>query len=721
MVTDYYIFSGWKNKSRIDIIKVNMLDNFFNPKSVAVVGASRNPGKVGYDILKNMVQYGYAGDVYPVNPAASEILDLKTYPSIGDIPNEIGLAVVAVHPPKVLEVIEQCGIKGVDSVIIITAGFKEIGVEGAKLENDLVRRAKELGIRIVGPNCLGLIDTRSKVNASFAAGMPKEGAIGFFSQSGALCLAVLDRALAEDIGFSKFISLGNKADVSDTDLMLALAEDNNTKVILGYIEGIEDGREFMKVASQVSKKKPLIILKSGTTGAGAKAASSHTGALAGREAAFDAAFKQSGVIRAHSIGELFNYALAFANQPLPQGPNVVVITNSGGPGIIAADACDKSDLQLIPLHKETVDRLRAFLPPIASFYNPIDILGDAGADRYDKALHTVLQDDKVHAVIVLLTPTAVVDVEATAKVVANIASLVKKPILTSFMGRKRVELGWEILTKHGVPNYSYPEEAVSSLNKMYQYQIGIKKPEKTYRHFRGVREEVRRVFETAKRQNRQRLMESEVNDVLDAYRFPRPKTIWTRTSEEAVAAAKEIGYPVVMKIVSPQIIHKSDVGGVRINLNSEKEVEEAFFDITTRIKHIMPAAYIHWVLIQEMVVGGKEVIAGITRDIQFGHMIMFGLGGIYVEVLKDISFRIVPLSQEDAHEMIQEVRSFPLLRGVRGETEADIDAIERSLLFLSQLALDFPQIAEADINPLLVKPRGKGVVAVDARFTIGGE
>lgn len=698
-----------------------MLDNFFNPKSVAVIGASRNPGKVGYDILKNMIQYGYRGDVYPVNPAASEILDLKTYSSILDIPNEIGLAVVAVHPPKVMEVIEQCGIKGVDSAIIITAGFKEIGSEGAKLERDLVRMAKDLGIRIVGPNCLGLIDTRSKVNASFAAGMPKEGAIGFFSQSGALCLAVLDRALAEDIGFSKFISLGNKADVSDIDLMLALAEDDNTKVILGYIEGIEDGREFMKVANLVSKKKPIIILKSGTTGAGAKAASSHTGALAGREAAFDAAFKQSGVIRAHSIGELFNYAMAFANQPLPQGPSVVLVTNSGGPGIIAADACDKSDLQLISLHKETVDKLRTFLPPIASFYNPIDILGDAGADRYEKALYTVLQDERVHSVIVLLTPTAVVDVKATAKVVANIANSFDKPILTSFMGRKRVEPGWEILMKYGVPNYSYPEEAVSSLNTMYRYHDWIKRPEKTYPHFEGIKEKVHNVFEAVKRQNRQKLTESEAYEILDAYGFLRPKTIWARTSEEAIAAAKKIGYPVVMKIVSPQILHKSDVGGVRTNLNSEKEVEEAFFEITSRVKHLKPTAHIYGALIQEMIFGGKEVIAGITRDIQFGHMIMFGLGGIYVEVLKDVSFRIVPLSQEDAHEMVQEIHAFPILRGVRGEAEADIEAIERSLLILSQLALDFPQIVEADINPLLAKPRGEGVVAIDARFTIGGE
>jgi len=379
------------------------------------------------------------------------------------------------------------------------------------------------------------------------------------------------------------------------------------------------------------------------------------------------------------------------------------------------------DLQLVPLHKETVDELRTFLPSIASFYNPIDILGDAGADRYEKALNTVLKDEKVHAVIVLLTPTAVVDVEATARVIAYVSRLIDKPTFTSFMGRKRVEPAWKILMKCGVPNYSYPEEAVSCLNSMYRYQIWLNRPEKIYPHFDGLREKVFAVFERIKRQNRERLMESEVNEVLDAYGFVRPKAIWARTSAEAISAAKGIGYPVVMKIVSPQVIHKSDIGGVRINLNSKKDVEKAFFDITTRIRHIMPTAHVQGVLVQEMICGGREVIIGITRDVQFGQMIMFGLGGIYVEVLKDVSFRIVPLSQEDAHEMVREIHAFPLLQGVRGETEADIEAIEKSLLTLSQLASDFPQIIEADINPLLVRGQGEGVVAVDARFTIGGE
>lgn len=698
-----------------------MLDNFFNPQTIAVIGASRTSGKVGHDILKNLIQYGYQGAIYPINPEAPEILGLKAYPSILDVPGQIGLAVIAVPPKSVLEVVVQCGNKGIDSAVIITAGFKESGLEGTKLEDELVRKAKESGVRFIGPNCLGIIDSHSRINASFAKGMPEKGNIGFFSQSGALGIAVLDLALSEGIGLSKFVSMGNKADISDEEIMLALSEDDNTKVILGYIEGIRDGKKFVEIASQVSKKKPLIILKSGITSSGIKAASSHTGALAGREISFDAAFKQSGVIRAQTVGELFNYALAFANQPLPQGPNVAIITNSGGPGILAADACDKLGLQLVPLHKDIVDKLRSFLPPYASFYNPVDILGDATAERYEKALYTVVQDDKVNAILVLLTPTAVVDVEGTAKVIANISHIIDKPVLTSFMGKKSVEAGTKILMKYNVPNYSYPEHAVSSLNTMFKYNLWIKKHEEVYPTFNNAREKVRDTFECLNNEKREHLRESEVYEVLDAYGFLQPKSLLARTPEEAVAAAKGIGYPVVMKILSPHVIHKSDIGGVRMNINSKKEVQNAFFDITTRVRHVVPNAHINGVMIQEMISGGKEVIIGITKDAQFGHMVMFGLGGIYVEVLKDVSFRIVPLSKDDAHEMIRETKVFPLLRGVRGEAEADIEAIENSLLILSQMALDFPQIIEAEINPLLVKKRGEGVVAIDARFIIGGD
>ncbi len=698
-----------------------MLNSFFNPKSIAVIGASRTPGKVGFDILKNIIQYDYEGKIYPINPSADEILGKKSYPSLADVPDNVDLAVVVVPAKNVLEVIEKCGKKKISSAIIITAGFKESGVEGARLEHELVYRAAEAGVRFVGPNCLGIIDTHAKMNASFAAGMPAQGGIGFFSQSGALCLAVLDRALPDGIGFSKFISMGNKADITDTDIMRALAEDENTKVILGYIEGVSDGKKFMEVASEVSKKKPLIILKSGTTSAGAKAASSHTGALAGREATFDAAFRQSGVIRAYTLKDIFNFALAFASQPLPKGPHIAIITNSGGPGILAADACDKSDLQLVTLHKETTDKLREFLPPVASFYNPIDILGDSGAERYEKTLQLVLQDSSIQGVLVLLTPTATVDVANTARKVSYVSQFFEKPVMTSFMGKKSIESASRILMENNIPNYEYPEEAVAAYHAMYRYHAWIKRPPKTFTNMNVRKNGVTAIFEKVKQENRDRFTDEEIHEVLKTYGFRQPKGLFARTSEEAVAAAKRIGYPVVMKIMSPQVVHKSDIGGVRKNLNNKKDVENAFFEITTHVRNIMPAATIYGVLIQEMISPGKEVIIGITKDPQFGHMIMFGLGGIYVEVLRDISFRIVPLSNEDVHEMVREIKTFPLLRGVRGEAETDIGAIEQALLSFNQLAMDFPQIIEADINPLLAHTRGKGVIAIDARFTIGGE
>lgn len=698
-----------------------MLDNFFNPESIAIVGASRTPGKVGHDIVENIIQYGYERAVYPINPQASTICGQESYPSLLDIPGNVDLAVIVVPSQSVLEVIDQCGEKNIDSAVIITAGFKESGTAGARLERELIDRAKKNGVRFIGPNCLGIIDTNLKLNASFAAGMPLRGGIGFFSQSGAICLAVLDRALPDGIGFSKFISLGNKSDISDTDIMLALAEDDNTRVILGYIEGIDNGREFMEVAARVSKKKPVIILKSGVTGSGAKAASSHTGSLAGREAAFDAAFKQTGIIRAYTINDLFNYALAFANQPVPEGPHVAIITNSGGPGILAADACDKSDLQLVPLRKDLVDELRTFLPSVASFYNPIDILGDSGSDRYEKTLLTVLKDKKIDGIIIILTPTAVVDVDATAMAIANIAQGLARPVLVSFLGKQSVQAGITTLMKYHVPNFSYPEEAVAAMNVMYHYNLWQNSPAKTYPDFSVLNREARNIFQGVMKEKRSHLKDSESQEVLKTYGFRFPKNSFARTSAEAIQAARTIGYPVVMKIMSPQVIHKSDIGGVRLNLTSDDEIAKAFFEITTHVRNIIPSAQIYGVMIQEMIKGGKEIIAGITKDPQFGHMVMFGMGGIYVEVLKDISFRITPLSLEDAHDMIRETRTFPLLRGVRGEPEADIAAIENALLMLSHMSSDFPYILEADINPLLVMERGKGIVALDARFSIGGD
>ncbi len=695
-----------------------MLQHFFNPSSVAVVGASQNPAKIGYDILNNIVRYGYSGDVYPINPTAKEILGYQAYPDLASVPSKIDVAVVAVPAGKVMDVLEQCGKKKVDSVVIITAGFKETGPQGARLEQELVTRSRELGIRVVGPNCLGIIDTASTLNASFAAGMPLAGHIGFFSQSGAMCVAILDWALGENVGFSRFVSLGNKMDISETEIMLSMGQDENTRVILGYLESIEDGPRFMKAARQVSKTKPIIIIKSGTTSAGAKAASSHTGALAGSDHAYRAAFKQSGIIRAESMRSLFGYAMAFASQPLPRGPSLAIITNSGGPGILAADACDRSSLHLVPTKKETADRLREFLPPSASVYNPIDIIGDASHERYQKTLEVVLNDDLIHTILILLTPTAAVDAEAVARGIVSLAKNADKPIITVFMGERGVRGARKILQDHAIPSYDYPEDSITALDAMLSYRRWREKPERQYRHFEADTRRVREIFASVVKQHRHDLIESEAREILKAYRFRLPEGRIAKTTKGAVRAASEIGYPVVMKIASPDVLHKSDMGGVRVGIENEAMVEEAFFDITSNIQLRQPEARILGVMVQEMVPQGKEVILGITRDMQFGPMIMFGLGGIYVEVLKDVAFRIAPLSVESADAMIRDIRSFPLLRGVRGEPPADIAAIRDALLRLSQMAIDFPEIIEADINPLLVRPEGLGAVAVDTRITI---
>jgi len=696
-----------------------LLKRLFNPESVAIVGASTHEGKIGHILVKNLLTYDYPGKIFPINPKASEILGLKAYSSLKNIPERVDLAIIAVKPVDVLETIKICGEKNIEAAIVISAGFKETGPKGARLEQELKKLAKENGVRILGPNCLGLIDTHSKLNASFATGMPEQGKIGFFSQSGAMCVAILDWALGEKIGFSKFVSLGNKTDISEIDMLIALGEDKNTKVILGYLEGIENGPAFIQVAQEVSKKKPIVIIKAGVTSAGAKAVSSHTGSLAGSESAYQAAFKQSGVIRAKTINELFNYALAFVNQPLPKGPRVAILTNSGGPGIVAADACDQSALQLVRLNSETAEKLRSFLPPVASFVNPIDIIGDAHFDRYDQALKVLLEASNVDAVIVILTPTATIEIKETAKVVVKHAQKTNKPILCSFMGKMEIGKGVRYLKKHGIPNYLCPEDAVMVLEKMWQRQHWLSQPLPTYFQIQADRARVRYLLEMAKRQGRFHLTETEAREILKAYGFSLPQTRLARTKEDAVEAAKNIGFPVVLKIVSPDISHKTDVGGVILKLETPQAVKEAFTEIMLRVKEKFPKAAIYGISVQEMIQGAKETIIGFTRDPQFGPLLMFGLGGIYVEILKDVSFRIAPIGKREALEMIREIKTYPLLRGIRGEPPTDVSALVEGILALNQMALDFPEIIEAEINPFLV--RTKGSTAVDARLTIKKE
>lgn len=695
-----------------------MLKAFFTPQSVAVIGAAREPGKLGYGVLSNILKYGYTGQVYPINPKADEILGLKCYPSILDVPGSVELAVIVVPNKFVPQVMEECGKKGVQGTIIISAGFREAGMDGIKLEHQVLDIAKQYGIRVVGPNCLGVISTHTPLNASFAAGMPPKGSIAFMSQSGALCTAILDWALAKEIGFSHFVSLGNKADVNEVDLLQAWQDDEYSRVIIVYMEGLSDGQKFIEVARQVTKNTPIIAVKSGNTAAGSRAVSSHTGSLAGSERAYQAAFDQTGVLRASSIEQLFDYSLAFAYQPELKGRNIAIVTNAGGPGIMATDALESSGMKLATLQPETIETLRQYLPAAANVYNPVDVIGDALADRYEHALKAVLQDENVHGVLVILTPQVYTQIEETAEIVGRLAAMHGKPVLACFMGEEKVGPGIKILNRYNIPNYSFPERAVGALRAMAAFSEWRQRPAPQYEQFAVDRERVKQIFTRARSEGRVTLGDAESREIMEAYGLRIPKSILARNAEEAVAAANTIGYPVVMKIASPDILHKSDIGGVRLNVANAEQVRDFFDLLIFRAQRYMPEAQIWGVLVQEMVARGKEVIIGVNRDPQFGPLLMFGLGGIYVEVLKDVTFRIAPISRQEAVKMLDDIRSYHLLRGVRGEKPSDLDAIVDAILRVSQLVTDFPEIVEMDINPLMVHEAGKGAAAVDMRFVL---
>ncbi len=696
-----------------------VLEKFFNPKAVAVIGAAREPGKVGHDVVRNLLDFRFPGKIFPVNPKAQEILGLKAFPSVLDIPEEVDLGVIAVRAPLVPQVIRQCGEKGVKALVILSAGFKEAGREGAKLENEIVNLAREYGIRIIGPNCLGIVDTYSRLNATFAALKPIRGKIGFFSQSGALCLALLEWSRAERVGLSRFISLGNKSDISEIECLRLLGEDPRTEVIMGYLEGIDDGRAFMEAAKEVARKKPVIIFKSGVTAAGARAASSHTGSLAGSEVAFEAASRQAGIIRARNLREFFNLALLLAFQPVMEGPRLAILTNSGGPGIVAADACERSSLELPTLSGETVERLRAVLPAYAAFYNPVDITGDADAERYEKALEVLLEDERLNGLLVILSRTATVNPDEVAERMAR--KVGQKTMVACFLGYDSVKKARGLLLKNKIPPFEYPEEAIAALEKSWLYDFWRKKPQIQCERPQVDFEKAAQVLRLIREEGRSHLLDYEVKEILEAYGFRFPKSLMARTTEEALLAAQVIGFPVVLKIISPQIQHKTDVGGVKVNIKDEEELIKAFQELTIGVRQALPGVSILGVLVQEMIAGGKEIIIGFTRDPQFGPLVMFGLGGIYVEVIKDVSFRLAPLCPEEAQEMIREIKGYPLLKGVRGEPEADLEALVNSLVSLAQLAADFPELSEGEINPLLVRPKGQGAVAVDARLALGGE
>lgn len=693
------------------------LHAFFAPKTVAVIGASDTPGKVGNAIIVNMLAAGFRGRLYPVNPKGGTIEDLPVVRSIEELPGGVDLAIIAVPRDLVLPTFTNLAARGLKSAIVISAGFREAGLNGYKLERDLAEVAKSHGIALLGPNSLGMINTSHGVNATFSAAQPVAGSVAFCSQSGALCLAILDWARGEHFGFSKFVSMGNKAVLGEVQLLDFLGSDPASKVIMCYVENVDHGEAFLRTAREVSRKKPLIILKAGSTNAGAKAASSHTGAIAGSDDAYGAAFRQCGVIRAPDVESLFYLAEAFSSLPLPKGPNVAVLSNAGGPGILAADACERTSLHMARLSPETIQRLQALLPPYASVYNPVDIIGDAGADRYRKSLEAVLDDPLVHAVLLLVAPTAMVEMEATATAIAQVVKRSDKPVMTCLLGRAHGSIGRDIFRQAGLPCYAFPEPGLRSVEAMYAYAQWLQKPVPVYEPPQRDLAAAQSIVDAAMARGQQEISDFQARALLQAYNLSIPPTVFARSSSEAVQAARALGMPVALKIASPQVIHRTDVGGVSLGLWGEETVRQAFHDLTNRVRRILPSDAITGCLVQAMAPeGSQEVVVSMRRDEQFGPLLMFGLGGIHTEILGDLSYHLTPLSRDEAFGMIRSIRSYLLLKGVSGEPAVNFRVLEDVLLALAALAQDFPQVYEAELGPILVNHE-RALVA-EARLTL---
>ncbi len=695
-----------------------MIDFIFNPYSIAIVGASQEERKIGNAVLKNLIN-GYTGKIYPVNPGRTEILSLPCYPSVSAIPDRVDLAIIVIPAKAVADSLKDCAKAGVKGVVVITAGFKEVGGDGIAREREILDIVRSSGIKMVGPNCLGVMNTKNRMNASFAAELPPEGKVAFFSQSGALGVAIIDWAIENNFGFSKFVSFGNKADLNETDFLEYFAKDPDTDVILGYIEDVIDGKRFIEIAKEVTKIKPVIIIKSGSTETGARAASSHTGALGGSDRAFMEAFRKAGIIRAYGIQDLFDTAEMFVSKKIPKGERLLIITNAGGPGIIAADTADKLGIKLDPMTRKSIDAIAEKLPSTASLYNPVDIIGDATSERYEVVLNQAIKDNSVEGIFVILTPQAVTDVDNIADAVISSANNTDKPVFTNFIGGQRVRNAINKLKRFRIPCFTDPSIAIHAYRKLIDFiqfkskqiheEFQIKIPEQNIK-------EAEQIIQNLQSQGVSEIGGEEAMQILSLYGFSFPGRALAKTSMEAVAIAERIGYPVVMKVSSPHILHKTDVGGVKLNLNNDKAVYNAFIEITTNVKRVMPDAYIEGVMIYEMVTGGKEVILGVSYDRTFGHMVMFGLGGIYVEVLKDVSFRIVPVSEQEAFEMINEIKGSKILDGVRGEKPYDKTDIANCIRKLSMLVTDLPIIKEIDINPYMVF--NNGGIGLDARIII---
>ena len=691
---------------------------FLSPKSIAVIGASDKRGSVGATITSNIMN-GFKGVVYPISPSRETVFYKKAYKSVLDVPKSIDLAVIVIKNTLVADVLEECGKKKVKGVIIITAGFKEVDEEGAKREQQIKDIAKKYKIQIIGPNCLGVmnLDPKTMMNSTFLKVTPKSGKIALVSQSGAICAALVEDASAQGIGFSAVVSLGNKAAMSEVDVLKMLAAHKQTKVVVMYLEDMGDGQEFLKVCKHMTKKlkKPVLVLKSGRSPEGAKAAMSHTGALMGSDEIYDALLKQSGAIRVDTMEELFDYATAFSKQPLPTAGGLVIVSNAGGPAIISTDACSKLGIRMAKI-ESIRPKIDEVIPPWGSSRNPVDIVGDADFNRFHNVLDRVLKHSNVGSVISMCTPSGTLNYDKLAEVVVAMSKKYKKTMLASLMGLDEGITNREILAEGDVPYYTYAEGAIRTLAAMIKFAIWVNTKEGTITKFKVNKAKAKKIFDKVKKEKRPNLLEEEGQEVLKAYGLPLPKSALAKTEEEAIKIANKIGYPVVMKIASPQIIHKSDAGGVKVNLTNDNEIKKAFKKIVANAKKYNKDAEIKGVLIVEMVKGGKELIIGSKLEPGFGPVIMLGMGGIYVEVLKDVTFKLAPVTNKEADDMIASIKTQKLLKGVRGEKPSDITKLSECIQRLSQLVTDFKEIKELDMNPVLVMEKGKGCKILDVRI-----
>jgi acetyl coenzyme A synthetase (ADP forming)-like protein len=693
----------------------SMLDILFHPQSIAVIGASRTPGKVGFEVLSNLARGGFAGQIVPVNPAAEAILGMPCYRTIADYGRPVDLTLIAVPAAVAVDAVRHSLRIGTKAIVVLTAGLGEIGSQGILMQSEMAKLCARAKVRLLGPNCLGLIDTHSPLNATFARGMPKAGGISILSQSGAVCTAFLDWAQARDIGLAKVVSIGNKADLNEIDFLKLFATDERTQVVIGYLESIACGEEFIRAARAVTVSKPFILLRAGVTRAGMWAACAHTGNLAGADTAYAAAFKRAGIIRAESLDSVFDCAMAFSGQPLPRGDRVAIITNAGGPGVMAADAVERSGLKLAKLDGRAVDRLKSELPPTASTFNPIDVLGDADPKRYAAAVGASQHDDCVDATIVILTPHAMTRPAETIHALAA-QTTGDKPLLLVFLGEPNGELKGD---QH-LPVYSSPERAVAALRAMQEYRLYRTQPECVVTRFPVNRRRVERIITSHLRANRVRIGEVQTKEILRAYDLSVPAGAMANSPQEAVEIAERIGFPVAMKAVSTRIVHKSDVGGVKLNVAGAEDVRDTFDLLTLRVGRRAPYARLDGIYVEKMCGHGLQVILGATCDPKFGPLLVFGLGGTFVDRLKSLSCSLAPITAEEAMQMLTETRSYALLQGTQDRESIDWSAIVSGLQRISQLATDFPQIKELSIDPYLVGPVGTDAMVVDARMTLFG-